>query len=167
MNNIINKFKEWLVLGAWFLTMLSIWVFAYSNIQEVQPNDTLTANKFNEIVTKVNTLQDIASSETQEFFDTNEVFIWTYDALTWKKIYSKWVYFWELPNATAKNVAHWIVWIEKIVNLEKAFYNGTTFLNDWNSIWIKSDPTNITVSVSWDWRTYSWRVKMYYTKTAN
>ena len=92
---------------------------------------------------------------------------------TWvdgKTIYKKTVNFGALPNSAVKNVAHGIVGLSWLVNLEGMSRTGSTFmaLNRSASSFVvwNADTTNITVTANSDLSSYTTTyITIYYTKT--
>lgn len=170
----MNPIKYWVLMWISFLWTISLWLFAYNELSEVNSWDTLTSSWYNKIVQDLNSLKtNFTEFETsvwswsylQKYFDTNEVFTWNYDALTNKKIYSKWVYFGTVGNVISKISPHDISWIDKVVNVTNALYYWNSFITNRTNLWVQVDRSTITVYVSavW-WSNRVGRFKIEYTK---
>lgn len=172
MKTFLQKFREGIYFWIWFLATLAVWVFAYTELQTVNQWEPLTADSYNSIVNTVNDLQKrVANVETQnqDAFDTNEIWTWKYDKQTWKKVYSKWVYFWNMPYSTISNVTHWIIGIETITDVKPVYINKSTWMvyTSRNDVWTWANKDYISIYALENWSHYIAWVQLYYTKTTD
>ena len=160
MKKYLNKFKEWLVLWTWILVAFSIWTFAYSKIETVKSGDVLSADSYNKLLNIVNehssSIEDLQTQNEwiyQNAFDTNEIWTGKYDALTGKKIYSRWIEFGDVSGAAWHRMnKHWIEWIDKVIYVDDYVLNKgkNLMLYNWphHWIWINSEDLDIYLSAN-------------------
>ena len=142
------------------------------DIFEWDEQTPVTANNMNEMQ---NILNDNISEEVLDVYSTTEQRIGTW--IDGKPIYRKVVYYGNLPNATAKSVAHNISNLKQVITINGCCFDGNNAYYTLPLVYRGSDssfnvqtnvnPTDIRMASSQDRSSFTAYIIIEYTKTTD